>query len=238
MSKLSEEDLSELKKAILPKFHALLLEALRQREQDVIRYIAILAPALGGYIWLLHNVERDSDTFIFGTLGVLSLLLIGAVYSAALGYNYRIITFQLAKFECKFGIKDFVLCGWPRTVEVFKKRYGTSCAPPTVINAFRWSFILTIIGVGLSASHAASGSCLLLVFRILGMLFPLFTPLTFRMSACQASGGSCLILVFSILATIFALFTPLLYGYGKFRKLAEDEPEWSQVTKNTSGNNS
>lgn len=35
--------------------HKLLLEALRYREQEIFRYLAIPGPALGGFVWLLHS---------------------------------------------------------------------------------------------------------------------------------------------------------------------------------------
>ena len=47
--------------------HKTFLEALRHREQEILRFIAILAPALGGFIWLLNevNLESEKGTFIF-----------------------------------------------------------------------------------------------------------------------------------------------------------------------------
>ena len=75
----------------LEGIHKQLLEALRHREQEIFHYLAILAPALGGFVWLLY---KGVNPFLFavGTLGVLLLLLLGALYSLALGYNYRYIT--------------------------------------------------------------------------------------------------------------------------------------------------
>jgi len=40
-------------RAMLENMHKTFLEALRHREQEILRYIAILAPALAGFIWLL-----------------------------------------------------------------------------------------------------------------------------------------------------------------------------------------
>lgn len=133
--------------------HKTFLEALRHREQEILRFIAILAPALGGFVWLLFkldlNLTRDVFTFAAGTVGVLILLLIGAVYSLALGYNYRTITFQLAKLEAKaLKIHEFVLKSWPRTLEEFEKY--KRCYPPEIIKVFWLAFPVCIVGVMLT----------------------------------------------------------------------------------------
>ena len=64
--------------------HKTFLEALRHREQEIVRFVAILAPALGGFVWLL---TKDVTPYVFtvGTLGVLFFLLVGGVYCLALG---------------------------------------------------------------------------------------------------------------------------------------------------------
>ena len=138
--------------------HKTFLEALRHREQEILRFIAILAPALGGFVWLLFkldlNLTRDAFTFAVGTVGVLLLLLVGAVYSLALGYNYRIITFQLAKLESEkfLNIRDYMLKSWPRACKKFAKRYRILwiipwCTPPEVIKCFWVAFVIGIGGV-------------------------------------------------------------------------------------------
>jgi hypothetical protein len=103
--------------------HKTFLEALRHREQEILRFIAILAPALGGFIWLLilnDKKEVSLCVFSFGAIGVLFLLWVGAVYSLALGYNYRCITLQVAKLEATcLHIREFILKDWPRTRDDF-----------------------------------------------------------------------------------------------------------------------
>jgi hypothetical protein len=145
--------LYDVQREALLNMHKTFLEALRHREQEILRYIAILAPALGGFVWLLCklNLEltREAFTFAVGTVGVLFLLLVGAVYSLALGYNYRIITFQLAKLEAKaLKIREFVLESWPRTLEGFEKY--NPCYPPEIIKVFWLAFSVCIVGVMLT----------------------------------------------------------------------------------------
>jgi len=229
-----------VKESALDGMHKLFLEALRHREQEIFHYLAILVPALGGFLWLLHfsNTEKPAanapqqaivqpvvvqvnqfssgqggttqpaviqpptakpavsqpgtmtpstsgelttSVFVTGTIGVLLLLLLGAVYSLALGYNYRYITVQLAKIESKVGIKPYMLEGWARSRRQFLARYRLSqsiprcvrrwafggfrrrsictwlhnvawCTPPEIIKVFWWAFLLAMIGVAVAAS--------------------------------------------------------------------------------------
>jgi len=63
--------------SIAESMHGALLEALRHREQEIFSYLAILVPALGGFLWLLlHRSGTDSSgnlALFAGTLGTLLL---------------------------------------------------------------------------------------------------------------------------------------------------------------------
>ena len=140
--------------------HNLYLETLRHREQEIFRYLAILGPALAGFIWLLDAFGKDETKtiFIIGTMGVISLLLLGAIYSSALGYNYRYIIILLAKLEVYYGLKDIVLVDWPRNKKAFIEQNKFSqkvpipwCKPPEIINVFRRAFFGVTIGVTIAA---------------------------------------------------------------------------------------
>ena len=144
------------KQTALVNMHQLFLEALRHREQEIFRYLAILGPALGGFIWLIHGGPGSNGAFVVGTVSVLLLLLLGAVYSLARGYNYRYITLQLAKLEKKLKIEHYMLEGWPRSRDVFLARYKLLCSipwctPPEVIRVFWWAFLTGTVGVTASA---------------------------------------------------------------------------------------
>ena len=86
---------------------------------------------------------------------MLLVLLMGAFYSLALGYNYRYIILQLAKLEATDTLalksKDVVLAYWPRKVEDFEKgsRWGVIpwCTPPDIIKVFWIAFLVCILGV-------------------------------------------------------------------------------------------
>ena len=188
----------------LESMHNLLLEALRHREQEIFRYLVILGPALGGFMWLLHsNVNRKM--FIVGTIGVILLLALGAVYSLALGYNYRYITLELAKLESLLGIKEAMLKGWPRSRQDFLKKYKICCCipwctPPEVIKVFWNAFLIGIAGVTITAC----------IFRPKPLIMALVIP-------------------FGLLCWMIGILAPIRFGC-KLRKSCLEEPrEWNSV---------
>ena len=96
-------DLNKDQRMAVENMHKTFLEALRHREQEILRFIAILAPAMVGFIWLLNKVDLESEkgTFIFtvGTLGVLFLLLVGAVYSLAWAIIFDMLHSSLQRWN-------------------------------------------------------------------------------------------------------------------------------------------
>lgn len=181
----------EQRKAV-ENMHNTFLEALRHREQEILRFIAILAPALGGFLWLLKEVDLKSEKgpFIFtiGTLGVLFLLGVGAVYSVALGYNFRYVTFQLAKLELPFclNIEDFILDKWPRRLNGFKIyifKFIPWCTPPEIIKVFWLAFVIAILGVTVIARYFLSTECgnmdgqIRIILIVGGILFVIAWPI-------------------------------------------------------------
>ena len=170
------EDLSSVR--VLENMHGLFLEALRHREQEIVHYLAILGPALGGFGCLLYYRSGHEAEFAFGTIVIISLLLLGAVYSLALGYNYRYIVLELAKLETVLKIKNAMLAGWPRSSQEFLSRYKR-CTPPEIIKVFWWAFLGAIVLVTIIAC------CFSDKFRVLiflcgvvcfgvGILFPIY----------------------------------------------------------------
>ena len=183
----------------LEGMHGLMLQALRQREQDIIRYLAILVPSVGGFVWLLQSEISDVKVFIVGSVFVLLLLLLGAVYSLALGYNYRYITMELAKLEAVLRIRDAMLVSWPRSPEDFLRRYRLGCIPwclpPEIIKIFWAGFLVAIIGVTIGALFSRPED------EVCQIVIP--------------SGSVCLLVGF---------LSPIYFGY-KLRKYCKKEPE-------------
>jgi len=151
-----KNNLNDDQRMAVENMHKTFLEALRHREQEILRFIVILAPALGGFIWLL-NLESKNGTFIFtvGTLGILFLLLVGAMYSLALGYNFRYVTLQIAKMESDYclNIKEFMVNSWERTADEWAEKYKKKrCFPPEIIKVFWLSFVISKLLIVLAAT--------------------------------------------------------------------------------------
>jgi hypothetical protein len=158
-------ELPERKSQALENMHRLFLEALRHREQEIIKYVAILGPALSGFVWLLGRVDEPL-VFSGGTIGVILVLFLGAAYALALGYNYRYITLQLAKLESDecLAICDHMLTYWLRTPEQFRQVYCVEskkprCDPPEIIKVSWIAFLSGIIVVALSGAIISIGMC-------------------------------------------------------------------------------
>lgn len=204
--KEQEGDLNEIQRMAMENMHKTFLEALRHREQEILRFLAILAPSLCGFIWLL---TKGVDAFVFtiGTLGILFFLLLGAVYSLALGYNFRYITLQLAKMESDncLGIRGFMLKRWLRTPKKWKKKSRASwipyCTPPEIIKVFWLAFVIAEI-------------------------FITFAACFFLWNRCE---NICIIIIGGIFCIIIAvLLAPMFYGW-KLHKICDKEPdEWKK----------
>ena len=145
----------------LVNMHKAFLDALRHREQEILRFVAILGTALGGFVWILgEEGMKEPARFVVGTYGVLLVLVVGASYALALGYNYRYLTLQLAKLEAvaNLRLKKSVLRHWPREPEEFeaKCRWGVIpwCTPPGIIKVFWVAFLVSILWVSVAASVA------------------------------------------------------------------------------------
>jgi len=194
----------------MQSMHSLLLEALRHREQEVVRYLAILGPALGGFIWLLgYDGPNKATVFSVGTGGVILLMLLGAVYSLALGYNYRYITLELAKLESdsRLAMKSHVLRHWPRYRADFEKgntvlRLIPCCMPPEIIKVFWLAFVLGILGVTHAAHRHLAG------MAHAGFVYPV-----------RFVGWACFVLAFAM---------PVWFGF-KMRSAIRKEPaDWDK----------
>lgn len=216
----------EEKKAVKPdivtaqNMHKTFLEALRHREQEILRFMAILAPALGGFVWLLINLgdgqDSNSNLYVFsiGTIGVLFLLAVGSVYSLALGYNYRCITLQVAKLEATFlGLEEVILKEWPRKRDDFIARYKLLFKkpyyePPEIIKVFWYTFNIGIAFVTLAA-----------LVRI------------FVVKRVCVEVPICALAVIVAALACRRVICKVTVGYGtKFKKICEAEPpEWKPL---------
>ena len=131
----------------------LYLEALRSRENEVLQFIVIIASALGGFSWLLgglvsgqpHFSADALQLFIFGVLAILLLLSLGAMYTLALGYNYRSMLLQIRKLEEALKVNEVVLCSWSTA----KCEYSL----PEILKHFYTAYLLGHLLVALSTAY-------------------------------------------------------------------------------------
>lgn len=146
--------------------HKALLDALRHREQDIVRFVVILVSALGGFVWLFQvPLPYRSAALVAGTYGVLLALLTGALYALALGYNYRHLTLQLAKLELRLRLTNaddegVILRQWPQQPEDLERRsrWGVIpwSTPPGIIKVF-WTAFLAAILLVTTVGYVGSG---------------------------------------------------------------------------------
>ena len=172
------------KDEVLKNMHGAFLGALRQREQEIFSYLGILVPAVGGFIGLLvfhFNDKQGEWRFFLATVGILLILSLGAAYSSALGYNYRYLTFQLAKIEHHCGAKVVILSAWPRSPKEFRDRYSKFCTPPEIIKVFWLAFGVAILFVTISAiALKVTHLCVVVAVATLLLLYTyVFLPIHF-----------------------------------------------------------
>ena len=218
------------KEQALLDMNKLFLEALRHREQEIIRYLVIIGPALGGFVWMLsryydHPQNFGPEALAIGSVGLILLLLLGAWYCMALGYNYRSVVLQLTKTEDALDVSSVVLKAWPGSPEdvikstklgsvrfvrvILRLKENSFCynlpfmLPPEVICVF---WVACVAGIG----YLTISTCLALD------------------SGCSAKlvarvGIVCLVIAF--------LGSPACYGI-KLRRLCEKEKAPQRTSSN------
>jgi len=199
--------------------HKALLEALRHREQDIMRYVVILVSALGGFAWLFQTDSAYRlHALVVGTYGVILVFLLGAFYALALGYNYRSLTFQLALLERRLKMQSVILAAWPGAAtetdghfEAFRKksRWGVIpwCTPPEIVKFFWVAFVLGILLVtplGFVASDTVRGPaegnaapeivCFAIVVEQVSRQMPLSPAMDALRTAIPYVGAACFLL--------------------------------------------
>jgi len=214
------ENADDQRQTALRTMQGELLEALRHREQEILRYLTLLLPAVGGFMWLMTEERKENLALFFvGTVGVIFLLFLGAKYALALGYNYRYLTIQLAKLEGELKIKDAILKGWPRNKAAFLQRYGNQCYPPGIIKVFWVAFL---VGIPLVTIIAV----LMLVGGVVHALAVREANDVTLWKVFFGVGAAGLLSVVGTVCFVLALTAPSRYGC-KISQLLTDEPnEW------------
>lgn len=107
------------------------------------------------------GVEKSANVKCIVSLFCTLALCLGATYCAALGYNYRCLTLQVAKIEAELDIRRYMLVAWRNKVErllrncsatdAHKARPRVKFRPPEVIQPFYWACVVGIVGICLAA---------------------------------------------------------------------------------------
>jgi hypothetical protein len=100
--------------------HKIMLEAMRAREGEILRFVAFLLPAIGGLfasLWLKgpNGPVPFHTIFLITTLTVIILLFFGGWYTLALSYNYRSIQFVVWRLQKHLTLDRFQPEAWRRS---------------------------------------------------------------------------------------------------------------------------
>ncbi|MGD0267395.1 MAG: hypothetical protein ABSD47_20995 [Candidatus Methylomirabilota bacterium] len=96
--------------------HKIMLEAMRAREGEILRFAAFLLPALGGIIAFPLVVKVQGTTVpgapFITTLTVMILLFFGGWYALALSYNYRYLKIVVCRLQHVLSLNSFLPTEW------------------------------------------------------------------------------------------------------------------------------
>lgn len=97
----------------LASHHKVLLEAMRARENEIVKFLGIMLPAVGGLAYLFAK-QREilPEAFIVGIIIVQFLFCWGMNYALVLSYNYRCLQAQIKILESAANIDAAVLKKW------------------------------------------------------------------------------------------------------------------------------
>lgn len=144
-----------------------LLEALRHREQEIFRYIALVVPSVVGLVGLsVFGSTLPMVRLIAISVGLQLLAGLGAWYSLALGYNYRYVLAGIRSLEEALEIVQFMVRPWTRSCS--QSRW---CWPPEVIKVFWVSFVLLIVFTAVTSCFINSSVGVIVAVSISSALF-------------------------------------------------------------------
>ena len=147
--------------------YAKLLDALRHREQEIFRYLAIVAPAIGGLLGLSMYSGLLSDVWLITAMFGLQLLTtVGGWYALALSYNYRYVLAQIRLLENALGIEPFIVPPWRRS-----RGRSTWCWPPEIIKVFWCAFLALAVMIALATCLARPNAVVTVISVVASLSF-------------------------------------------------------------------
>jgi len=81
----------------LLKSYSIHLEALKEREENFLKFLGIVVPALGGILYLFRF--KESETILAGLIIITAFLFWALLYSISSSYTYRYLQISLWNLE-------------------------------------------------------------------------------------------------------------------------------------------
>lgn len=105
-AEISREDQAAL------DLHRIMLEAMRSRESEILRFLGFLLPAIAGLFaigWLRSDTALVPIRILLPSISLLSIIILffGAWYALALSYNYRYIHIVVYHLQEHLGLRRF-----------------------------------------------------------------------------------------------------------------------------------
>lgn len=128
-------------KEMLNDWHKTLLDSMRKKEDDVLKFGIGLITAIGS---LLIATTKDVNSITIFVLIHSSLFICfaGVYYSLALGYTYRMFQLQISRIQLSDnGINNCLLPKWKKPIEQLK----FFSIPPETISVFYWLFLIILV---------------------------------------------------------------------------------------------
>jgi len=198
--------------------HKIMLEAMRAREGEILRFAAFLLPALGGvfaFPWLAQAQGKTlpCNTLLITTLAVIILLFFGGWYTLALSYNYRYLNVVVRRLQNHLRLARFQPKKWTQSWGEREQSSRLGCALSLLNRFLLFDFAPEIFRT------------LVLLFFVL-MLFVLTVSIPLRSGLKHSS--------YVITLNLVALVGLQLIGSCFYwRKLEKLEKDWKEVRGQT-----
>lgn len=156
MNSSTEAGANPNKHDLAESLHALFLESMETRYSDILRFLALIIPALTGFLFIVSQYEsaqawdKPISTFFFATVAVIASQLWGAAYALAMSYRYRYLQASVYRIEEARGIDLLIPHSFkPKPVKGACARLGLSIAPG-ILQIHVFFFLASIIGTTLA----------------------------------------------------------------------------------------
>ncbi len=129
--------------------HHIMLEAMRSREGEILRFLGFLLPALAAFLafgWFTSKKSAVSADLLLPASAILAIVILafGAWYGLALSYNYRYLVIVCYWLQKKLDLLRYLPDWKPKKLS--RKKCLTLELAPEMVRAHVWLFV-TLIAV-------------------------------------------------------------------------------------------